>query len=493
MRIRTARDLESWRIEARRLLRDGVRPDEVLWSDAQSPVEMLPFATGETGSIAESADEGDEARGEAREQASDRTRADGFRVPRRFMTLAEDVACHRSADRWALLYRVLWRIQHENRELLDLVSDADVHAVDRMAAQVRRDEHKMRAFVRFTPVPDDAGGERYVAYYEPDHPIVRRAAPFFADRFSAMRWSILTPDLCAHWPGSGLELNTGEGEGALTFSAGVPPPLRPQEGEIEQLWRTYYGAVFNPARVNLPATLREMPLRRWAGLPEATLIPSLINSAHERTTALRRAPSELDTARAFVPDSKDLGELRAAVPACRGCDLFARATQAVFGEGRVDARIVLVGEQPGDSEDRAGRPFVGPAGQVLDRALAAAGIDRGEVYVTNAVKHFSFEERGKRRIHQTPRSTEVRACRPWLEAELRALRPACVVCLGATAAQSLLGPQARVMQSRGRVIRDTAWAPSLIVTIHPSAVLRADDGESYYQMLVSDLGLAAAL
>lgn len=127
---------------------------------------------------------------------------------------------------------------------------------------------------------------------------------------------------------------------------------------------------------------------------------------------------------------------------------------------------------------------------MLDRALAEAGIDRDDVYVTNAVKHFSFEERGKRRIHQTPRSPEVRACRPWLEAELQALRPACVICMGATAAQSLLGPQARVMQQRSQVMTHTAWAPALIVTIHPSAVLRADDGESYYQMLVNDLRLS---
>jgi uracil-DNA glycosylase len=196
------------------------------------------------------------------------------------------------------------------------------------------------------------------------------------------------------------------------------------------------------------------------------------------------------SAKPFVPDTRDLGQLHDAVASCRGCDLYARATQAVFGEGPKRARLLLIGEQPGDVEDVRGRPFVGPAGGVLDRALAAAGIDRGEVYMTNAVKHFSFEERGKRRIHKKPRLSEVRACRPWLEAEVQAIRPACVVCMGSTAAQSLLGPAIRIMQARGQILKDTPWAPAVVVTIHPSAVLRADDGEEFFKMLVDDLEVA---
>ncbi len=164
----------------------------------------------------------------------------------------------------------------------------------------------------------------------------------------------------------------------------------------------------------------------------------------------------------------------------------------MFGEGAPDARVVLVGEQPGDAEDVQGRPFVGPAGQVLDQALRAAGIDRATVYLTNAVKHFSWQPRGKRRIHQTPRMSEMRACRPWLEAELQAIRPDVVVCLGATAARALLGPQAKVGALRGAVIEGQSWAPRMVVTVHPSAVLRSDDraGE-YFQMLVADLTLAS--
>jgi DNA polymerase len=276
----------------------------------------------------------------------------------------------------------------------------------------------------------------------------------------------------------------------LAFTAGVATPPPASEGEVEALWRTYYAAVFNPARVNLAATRREMPQRRWARLPEAALIPSLVNRAHEKTVALGR--SAASSARAYLPEGRNLPTLREAVHGCRGCDLHERATQAVFGEGPGRATLVLVGEQPGDAEDRSGHPFVGPAGQVLDRALNAAGIDRETVYVTNAVKHFSFEERGKRRIHKTPRASEIRACRPWLEAELQALTPQGIVCLGSTAAGALLGPHTRVMQVRGQVIANTAWAPAVVVTVHPSAVLRADDGARYFEMLVADLKVAAA-
>ena len=194
----------------------------------------------------------------------------------------------------------------------------------------------------------------------------------------------------------------------------------------------------------------------------------------------------------FVPRTKSLKVLRTAAEGCRGCDLYKRATQVVFGDG-ARARVMFVGEQPGDQEDREGEPFVGPAGVLLDKALADAGIARDSVYVTNAVKHFSWEPRGKRRIHKKPRASEVKACRPWLEAELRAVRPAIVVCLGATAAQSLLGSAFRLMQQRGQIV-SSALAPQVVATIHPSAVLRAPDPagrRTAYEMLVADLKLVA--
>jgi uracil-DNA glycosylase family protein len=195
------------------------------------------------------------------------------------------------------------------------------------------------------------------------------------------------------------------------------------------------------------------------------------------------------TAAEFIPEHPTLRALREAVQRCRGCDLYRYASQAVFGEGPRSARIVLVGEQPGDEEDRQGHPFVGPAGKLLNRALEEAGIQRSEVYVTNAVKHFKFEERGKRRIHKKPRVSEVKACHPWLEAEISLLKPEVIVCLGATAAQALLGPKFRLTKERGKFVTHPR-GPHVTATIHPSAVLRAPDAEQRheeYRKFVDDL------
>ena len=183
------------------------------------------------------------------------------------------------------------------------------------------------------------------------------------------------------------------------------------------------------------------------------------------------------SARAFIPERPTLPRLREAAAGCRGCDLWRGATQTVFGEGRKGARIMLVGEMPGDQEDRQGAPFVGPAGRELDRALEAAEIDRGDIYVTNVVKHFKFEERGKRRIHQTPRKGEIDACMPWLDTELKLIRPVGLVALGATAAKALVGPAFRVTQHRGELI-ESDLAPIVAATIHPSAIVRDRDDES---------------
>ena len=198
------------------------------------------------------------------------------------------------------------------------------------------------------------------------------------------------------------------------------------------------------------------------------------------------------TARDFVPPTNALDELAAAAATCKGCHLYKDATQTVFGAGPPDARLVLVGEQPGDKEDVAGEPFVGPAGRLLDRALDDAGIDRSLAYVTNIVKHFKWRPAGKRRIHQKPNAEEVQACWPWLEAEVAALHPEVVVCLGATAAQGVLGRQFKVTQRRGEVVESPlGWR--VTATVHPSAILRADDREAQYDAFVHDLRGAAAL
>jgi DNA polymerase len=256
-------------------------------------------------------------------------------------------------------------------------------------------------------------------------------------------------------------------------------------------WPVLYEALWRIVR-------EDHDLLTRAGDPLVRRLHALAAQARRETfrtelDEMRRVEREGGTRR-FVPEGADLDGLRAAARACTGCELYRRATQLVFGRGAADARLVLVGEQPGDQEDLRGAPFVGPAGELLDRALGEAGLDRGRLYVTNAVKHFKFVERGKRRIHQTPSLAEVAACRPWLEAELALIRPTTLVCLGATAARAIFGPDFRLLQQRGRFL-DSRWTPRTLATLHPSAVLRGpDEGEQarLYRMLADDLRLAAA-
>jgi len=204
------------------------------------------------------------------------------------------------------------------------------------------------------------------------------------------------------------------------------------------------------------------------------------------------AKNERDWRPAPAPGTSSLAALKSAAKTCTACHLYKHATQTVFGEGPKGAMLMLLGEQPGDQEDLAGKPFVGPAGRILERALEEAGIDRGEVYVTNTVKHFKWEPRGKRRIHKKPNSREIAACRPWLEAELRVVRPDLLVCLGATAAQTIFGPAFRVTPDRGKVLK-SELAPKVLATVHPSSLLRQPDEESRereYKLFVADLRAA---
>ena len=356
-----------------------------------------------------------------------------------------------------------------------------------LAKAIRRDIHKMRAFVRFREV-EHADEKWFVAWFEPAHHIVEANAKFFVDRFASMRWSILTPDRCVHWDGH-----------ELSFTDGVDKSQAPGDDNVEALWLTYYANIFNPARVKVHAMQAEMPKKYWSNLPEATLIPSLIEEAPRRVDEMMKRSGEKiaqqgeDVWRpAPAPDTTSLRTLATAAKACTACPLYKHATQTVFGEGPKSARMILVGEQPGDYEDVKGKPFVGPAGQLLDRALVDAGIDRKEVYVTNAVKHFKWEPRGKRRIHQKPSSRDIAACRPWLEAELRAVKPEVLICLGSTAAQTIFGPQFRVTKQRGEIMHSD-FAKKTVATVHPSSLLRAPDEETRkreYAKFVDDLRVA---
>lgn len=459
----TVRYFDDWRAEARRLLSAGAEPDAVRWHDAWSSQSLLPLDGSETTSLAAPI---------------------AFRVPQQFLRLARLVACHRHPRRWEVLYRVLWRVTHGEPELLEVAIDDDVYALRGWEKSVRRDEHKMHAFVRFQRLADSAD-ERYVAWYQPDHHILRLGAEFFVERFAAMRWTIMTPEETALW----------EPGGELTFGPGVPRSSAPRDDELVDLWRAYYASTFNPARLNVPLMRREMPQRFWPALPESAMIAELVQQAPRRTAGmLEQAMAKTNVSAAdFLPPKHDLKSLAAAAAHCRGCDLFMNATQTVFGQGGAHAQVVFVGEQPGDSEDLAGEPFVGPAGKLLDSVLDEVGIDRKHVYVTNAVKHFKWTPRGKRRMHAKPNAREMSACRPWLEAELEAIEPKMLVCLGATAAQSLLGRTFKLTERRGQPFVSD-WADWTMATYHPSAVLRSKQtpgGDEIYEAFRADLRVVA--
>jgi DNA polymerase len=365
---------------------------------------------------------------------------------------------------------------------MSVASDTDVAAARSMAKAVLHEIHKIHAFVRFREILSD--GPAYIAWFEPEHHTLEAAAPFFVRRFSTMRWSILTPRVSAHWDLERLELAPGADRAAA-----------PSGDALETLWRTYYASIFNPARLKTQSMRSHMPRKYWKNLPESELIDTLVAQAPRATGSMIGQAPTTPRLRARVTSAPHApaggpapDALREAARHCTRCPLHAAATQTVFGAGPVTAHIMFVGEQPGDQEDLAGRPFIGPAGQLFDRALADVGIDRSAVYVTNAVKHFKFEPRGKRRLHKTPAQLEIEACRHWLESEIVLVAPRLIVALGATAAHSVLGQPTPVQRTRGRLINvsdDTA----VLVTVHPSYLLRVPEAQraAEYSRFTTDL------
>lgn len=468
MDVRHASDLAGFRRAARDLLARQVPPEAVTWSEDAAQVDLFGAATSaspcEAGAMP----------------------TPGPTVPAGFLRLCEAVILHRDAQRFALLYRLLWRLAREPALRHDPL-DPDLLQAAGMARAVGRDIHKMRAFVRFRPVDDGKAGEGplHVAWFEPQHHVVEANAPWFQRRFANMRWAILTPDRCAEWDGQVLHLRAGaRREDAPPADAG------------ESLWLTYYRSIFNPARLNLPQTVREMPRRYWSALPEAQLISPLAAAARERTQRMIVQPATVPTRR-VVPMAPrpaprvatgTLDALAARLAACQACPHAAHATQVVPGHGPMRSALMLVGEQPGDAEDLRGLPFVGPAGQLLDRALLQAGIAREELYLTNAVRHFKYELRGRRRLHKTPSQQDALACSPWLEEEIALVRPGALVALGATAARTLLGRPVAVTSERGRwFTRDDGLR--VLVRLHPSALLRLPQAQrpAAFDAFVQDL------
>ena len=466
-RIYNVNDFEDWRLQARALLAAETPPAEIIWCDGTNISGALPFA-GPSGA---------EAGASAPSKLSDRT-TQPARIPRSFLATARQVACHTASDRYELLYRILWRLTHGEPDLLYQPLDPDLLQFRGLEKAIRRDCHKMKAFVRFQKVGMIDGKEEFFAFHRPDYRILREVAPFFSRRFGIMQWTIATPYQSVRW--QNLKLVYGPGLEAA-----------PRGGdETEGLWTTYFESIFNPARLNPRAMIRELPVRHWKTLPEAKSIPRLIQQATARSEQMIEATEGFAMSAAdFLPTTRSLTALRDAAAGCQGCPLFHDATQTVFGEGPPSASLVLVGEQPGDSEDREGRPFVGPAGRMLNDAIEQAGLDRDDIYITNAVKHFKFKLTGSRRLHQKPSAREVSACKPWLQAELATIEPKFLVCLGATAAQALFGPAFRITKQRGEIM-PCDFATAALATYHPSAILRMPDPASrdeLFNYLVADL------
>ena len=454
-----ADDFDFWRERARALVQCEVPPDRIAWVEPGGSGDL--FAHGE------------------RRMPVPPMDARPVRANRRFVSLAKNAILHSDPERFALLYCLLWRLQ-SNPRMMEDKADLDVRRIEELDKNVRRDSHKMHAFVRFRLVEseDEEVGEHYVAWFEPEHHILRANAGFFLRRFSNMRWSILTPRGSLHWDTKTMS----EGPAAERCDAPGGDPM-------EDLWRTYYASIFNPARLKIGAMLKEMPKKYWKNMPEAVLIPELIAGAQGREAQMVEKGKSLFSGE-FEERPETLAAIDKAIHACRLCPIGQLDNHAVMGEGPQDAALMIVGEQPGDQEDLAGRPFVGPAGQLLDQHLDRAGIDRRSAYVTNAVKHFKYVQRGKRRLHQNPGAKEIDTCRWWIESERAIVKPKLVLAMGASAARGMLGKTVSISKVRGAPI-PLEDGSELWVTAHPSYLLRLDGAAREEQARLFDGDLAA--
>jgi uracil-DNA glycosylase len=425
--LKSETDWEGWRRVARALVLTGVEPEAVTWSVGGEPAP-LPDADG------------------------------SFHVPRALVSLASQAIQARDADRFGLLYSLVWRA-NLGEKLLENETDPDLSLVRRLALSVRADAHRMRTNMRFLAVPED-GGTHFLGWYEPRHFVLPANAQLITRRFSDLSLSIVTPDGAAHWDRSSLLFGSG---------------LRHVEDDeaLQAWWEAHRGSLLEQATPDV-------------SVPEA-----------ESLDEVPRPPDRPALGPVVLHTKPDPALLRSAKDAstCRRCPLYESATQIVFGEGPADASVMFVGEQPGDQEDTIGRPFVGPAGQIMDRAMEEAGIDRRTIYVTNAVKHFKFTPRGKRRIHQTPEVPEIQACNFWLDVERTHVRPRLLVLMGGSAARAVLGRSVTISRERGRPIR-MQDGQAIFITVHPSFLLRVPDAASKareYQAFVRDLNAIRAL
>jgi probable DNA metabolism protein len=425
-------DWEGWRAAARALVLAGAEPDDVRWSVR--------------------------AHGDAPNALPDSSGS--FVVTRALILLAALAIQARDPMRFDLLYRLVWRANTGER-VLAATTDPDVRRAHALAFAVRAEAHRMRTLLRYLPV-NEGDRTRCLGWYEPAHYVLEANAQLIARRFPELAFSILTPDGAAHWDGA-----------ELRFSAGVGREAVPDDAALQSCWHTHHLGLLRYSRVGTT-------------IPEA-----------EELDEAPRPPDRPALGPVVLPLHPDatLQDAMHEASDCHRCHLHEAASQTVFGEGPAHARVLFVGEQPGDQEDVIGRPFVGPAGQIMDRAMEEAGIDRRTIYITNAVKHFKFEPRGKRRIHKTPEAPEIQACRFWLDVEIVRLRPKLVVAMGGTAARAVLGRAVTITRERGRPI-ELPDGQTVFVTVHPSYLLRVPDEDAKareYGAFVADLRRIAEL
>jgi probable DNA metabolism protein len=426
------RSWSDWRTKARQLLAEKVLPQNIHWK-----CEEFEFSFGE----------------EFRPWPITRE----FTLPREFIETAMSVSAYRDDSTWDLLYRIAWRILYEDRNLLEITIDPQVRELMARRHSVGRDIHKMHAFVRFREIKNEEDSV-FMAWHRPDHRILRLAIPFFKDRFNGMNWAIMTEDESVAWD-----------KKELTFLPGIGKVELPPD-EKEELWKTYYSSIFNPARVKVNMMKKEMAVRYWDTMPETQLISSLLDEASNRVKKFEEANPMMKP----IQYVSSLFELHEAMKKCQSCGICAQSLGPVAGVGPVDAKLAIIGEQPGEQEDLGQVPFIGPAGQELARALEKVQIERRDIYLTNAVKGFKWQKGSIERKHLSADSKEISACRPWLQNELNLIKPKILVCLGRVAAQSVVGKLIKLDDVRGRFFA-TPLCEKTIVLPHPAAILRIED------------------
>lgn len=458
---------EAWRNAARQLASSGTRGEDILWADESTPSQLFGADPMPPAGKLE------------------------VRVSKEFLALAQTVGFHSDPERWTLLYEALVRFRHDLR-FWSNPADPLMVRLNTLSKSVRRDIHKMHAFVRFHEIDSTGPRRAFAAWFEPDHPILQAGTPFFAKRFADMDWMIATPEGVAHF------------DGCLRFTDQQLRPDLPPDASHE-LWQTYFVNIFNPARVKINAMRSEMPIKYWKNLPETRLINEMLADAPRRVQMMAQARASDPpafaakvTASVRVPAiataPTSMEDARAQASSCNRCTLCHNATQTVWGEGPADAALMIIGEAPGNQEDLAGRPFIGPAGRLLRDNLLGAGLDAEKIWLSNAVKHFKFARRGKQRLHKTPNEGEISHCRWWLDLERRFLSPRLTVALGASAAFALTGNRAPLTPRRGKLETTIDGGPVLI-SWHPSLILRLN-GPAKIEALAqfkNDLAQAARL